>query len=266
MHRRLAQPCYASHHRGYTLLEVLVAIAIVGALVSTFLPHVAGARRKAANAATLSYLRAHGVVFAAYNLDHREAYPNYIDPRAGVGTISVPSRDISYTTRYFWASALWNYAMADEYYDSNPFHESFYPYDYPHGFRSPELRWGATPFIYSCSFWAADPYWNPSTRIGPSQWQQRYASGVVFPSAKITLVSDYVLPRPVTPEPGPPANPPAHAPRDVMLCDGAVRSLPVTSFFDGMASGDGVWAAPIHQGSGSPGQHTIDGLRGRDLR
>jgi len=61
--------------RGYTLTEMLVAIAIVGILASILIPTLANARMRARQAVCMSNLKQLGVAFISYSHDHGETVP-----------------------------------------------------------------------------------------------------------------------------------------------------------------------------------------------
>ncbi len=72
-----------THHRraAFTLVELLVVIAVVGILVGVLLPALAGARHSAQAMASASNLRQIGVGTRAYLNDHQEELPQLrVDP------------------------------------------------------------------------------------------------------------------------------------------------------------------------------------------
>ncbi len=70
--------------RAFTLLELLVVIAVIGVLASLLLPALAAARLKARKAACLSNLRQVGVAVMLYASDNRGNIP--FGPKAGAFT------------------------------------------------------------------------------------------------------------------------------------------------------------------------------------
>jgi prepilin-type N-terminal cleavage/methylation domain-containing protein/prepilin-type processing-associated H-X9-DG protein len=61
--------------RGFTLVELLVVIAVIALLISILLPSLSGARRVAQATICLSNLKQCGQVFLLYSLDHNGATP-----------------------------------------------------------------------------------------------------------------------------------------------------------------------------------------------
>src|SRR5690554_4373938 len=60
---------------GFTLIEVLVVVAIIALLVAILLPSLARAREQARGAACLSNLQQQGVGFSGYSVDNKSRLP-----------------------------------------------------------------------------------------------------------------------------------------------------------------------------------------------
>jgi len=72
---------------GVTLIEALVAIAVLAVLLGIALPALVGARRVADASVCLSNLRTIGQAFALYTQDHADAWPTYEFERDPDGVI-----------------------------------------------------------------------------------------------------------------------------------------------------------------------------------
>src|SRR5690348_2534367 len=62
--------------RGFTLMELIVVIAIVGILVSLLLPAISQAKRRAQGAVCLNNLKQLDLALGLYVEDHGQLYPD----------------------------------------------------------------------------------------------------------------------------------------------------------------------------------------------
>jgi prepilin-type N-terminal cleavage/methylation domain-containing protein/prepilin-type processing-associated H-X9-DG protein len=92
------------HGRGFTLIEILVVIAILGILASILLPVFEQAREKARTASCQSNLKQIGLAFAQYMQDYDSTYPRLraCYPPTGEGNGTTPDGGASFY--YGWAS------------------------------------------------------------------------------------------------------------------------------------------------------------------
>jgi len=69
-------PAERAARRGFTLVELLVVVAVVAVLLGVLLPVLAGARNTGRDAACKSHLRQIALAFVMYRADHKGALPN----------------------------------------------------------------------------------------------------------------------------------------------------------------------------------------------
>jgi prepilin-type N-terminal cleavage/methylation domain-containing protein len=245
--------------RAFTLLETLLAVALVGVLVATLAPSLAGARRAGHRAAALALLRTHAGVFSAYTAEWKDVYPYFTDP-AATWTI-VRCGDVADSLQYFAASDAWPIALAGHgYYDGECFHRSFNP---PGALKH---GWPWTPIMYSSTCIAHPRFWNPATRTGPDQWVPVRTDQVLYPAKKglfLNLAMFERIPRgiPGSQYTGPPPRPDRGA--EVGFCDGSAAWWRYERLNVPYRTGEGYWEGSVHY-AGRPVLHTIDGVRGRD--
>ena len=67
-------------HHGFTLVELLIVIAIIGVLVGLLMPAVSNARESARKTACASNLRQLGAALMAYGADNDRKIPYFTDP------------------------------------------------------------------------------------------------------------------------------------------------------------------------------------------
>lgn len=260
------RPGRSKSRPGFTLVETLICIMIVAIVVSLTAPHLHDARTAARRSVSLANLRMHGAIFAIYGGDFKDTFPCYTDRTSEWSDVAAEALGIGRRIKYFWGSGMWNIALADRYYDGDPFLRCFYPPTFPYGVDMPvgESR-GSTPYQYACVFIAAPEYWNPDTRTGPSQWSATRFDQVLFPSDKSLLTNTFIAPLPRDSSEAP--LPPKPTTVWEFACvDGSTRTLLNNAAVRGYLRGDGPWTEPVHPGDLEPGTHTLDGVRGRDFR
>ncbi len=235
---------------GFTLIEMIVVMAIVGVLIALLTPTLRGARDSARRTGSLANLRAHVANFSAYANDFKDWLPYYADPKFAFTILRDADSGIALKARYFETTFFWSFALGKGYYGRlmDP------------SFNAPDG--GGVSYI--CGYWysaslRADPaFWNPSTRTGPEQWRAVRLSEVVFPGSKAVLSRPYFF---VTERP--PENMDFSA--ELGLLDGSAAWFAEQEQLVGYWKGEG-----DYQGScfvrEMAGMHTIDGARGRDVR
>jgi prepilin-type N-terminal cleavage/methylation domain-containing protein len=75
--------------RGFTLIEILVVVAIIALLIAILLPSLAGARGQAKKAVCMSNLHQFGIAFGLYGSDNRHQPPGNVN----AGTAALDYRD-----------------------------------------------------------------------------------------------------------------------------------------------------------------------------
>ncbi len=250
--------------RGFTLIEMILVVLIVGVLVSLILPSLRGIRERSKEGVSLANLRSHAGIFGAYANDWSDAFPYFTDPRATKTVIRCEIKDRSIAIGYFSAMYWWNFALADQYYDGAFDHPTFYPPNYVnelHGAVGSRAH-GPTPYLYGCSFIADPLFWNPRTRTGPGQFRHTTHARVLFPSKKVVLLASH----PLFQQFGKVAwkDPRLSAP--VSWADGSASDLRLDRITAGCPSGDGQYTPPGPHHTEFPyAMHTLDGVRGRDV-
>src|SRR5690349_9092718 len=82
---------------GFTLIELFVAIGLIGLLVGLLLPAVQAAREAARRAKCIANLRQLGMALSHYSVDYALFPPDYLDPPPGPNS----GKAINYTSGFF---------------------------------------------------------------------------------------------------------------------------------------------------------------------
>lgn len=242
--------------RAFTLVETLLAVAIIGVLASLMLPAIGQARDRARATVDMANLRSHVGVFGVYANDWKDSFPYFTDPRATRTIIRTANGSIVQTP-FFGAHAYWNYALADGYYGGDPHHPSLY---------SPRIRSGAGHlYYYGCSFIASPQYWNLRFRVGPSQLAPTFQHQVTMPGQKSLFVFEAVESTPPRRVDDPLSLPDPQHEVVLGMTDGSARTTRAAAVRRGVESGDGNLSLGWHNGDFPSAIHTLDGVRGRDI-
>lgn len=166
-------------HRGFTLIETIMVIAIIGLLLALTVPQLGLVRRMAQRTQSLSNLRTHVHVFTTYTTDHDGTFPFFMHPnapqtiiRGGGFALPVP------VEHFFFASYThWPVALAP-YYEDTAFHQSCFP-------PASLTTGGGQPYLYSNNFVATPDYWRREMRLaGTSQLRPIHQHQVRHPANK----------------------------------------------------------------------------------
>lgn len=210
----------SKHHAtgGFTLIETIMVLAVIGLLLALTVPQLGMVREAAERAASRSNLRNHVQIFTMYTGDHAGEFPFFMHPDAPETIIRGGglAYRMSLKSFFFASSVYWPVALAS-YYGDVAFDEStFVPGAQAQGAGFPS-------YLYSNSFVATPDYWRRETRLtGTSQYRPVRQNQVRFPANKglildpvsYGIVADHVY--------WPPR---ADAPVLVGVVDGSARSV-----------------------------------------
>ncbi len=101
-----SRPQHASKPRAFTLVEILIVLAIIGILAAILLPVLANAREAGRRAACASNLKQIGLGLQLYAQDHRKF------PRSWFGTSNDAPSDAA--TNFKWMDAIYPYIKNPE--------------------------------------------------------------------------------------------------------------------------------------------------------
>lgn len=252
-----------SAQRSFTLLEVLLSVVVIGLLIALVAPSLHSMRAESRSAHSLANLRSHAQIMTVYTGDWAGVFPAFTDPDATSTVVRVESRGLQVELGYFFGFSWWNYALADGYYDGDPFSSVFYPPGYAEAVSDQPVGW--TPYFYGCCFIADPRYWNAETRTGPEQWGVTRAEQVLYPSDKVLIIASYPLQAEFHEKGVNDMWPDLRA--EFACVDGSAARRGLGSMSPGILSGEGpVWPQGFHTSWAFPTLHTVDGVRGRDKR
>lgn len=266
-------PLALSREGGFTLIEVLVSIAVVAVILTLAVPVFRHARAAARNTKSLSNIAQHAKVFHVYAADWKDAWPNPVRPDGTwggekLGPVGRSMKEDSgfATMPYFLQSRAWSHLLADAYYNSSPAQDVFYPPGYGEivAQYDPEAQWRGdfSPYYYSCTFYTDPAFWRPETRTGSDQYRATRTDEVSFPSRKGVLgyhnEVEYLRAQSVG----------LLSRVEMGFADGSSRALKGEELASGYPGGAHGMPGAEH-GEGTtwhPAAFTLDGVRGVDIR
>ncbi len=247
---------------GFTLLELLLVIALVGILVTLLLPTLGLTRDRAMQTKAMSDLRQHATVMGMYAGDWDDLFPFFAIPGASETVIRTERYTESFS--YFDSHSFWPVALVDRYYPGTAVDDEVF--QSPYARQTSWSAWGA--YAYSCSMIAAPDYWDQSTREGIHQLRPNWVSSVRYPGSKALLSFDpwrwswparQVLTREGVVD------------RTTLIAtvSGGVDRTTVGELGETIQTGDGhdpaLGFVSHRQGWTPSGMHTLRGVEGRDL-
>ena len=239
---------------GFTVVELVLVIALVAVLVSLTLPTLAGVRSRARETVSLSNLRSHGSAFAMYASDWDDVWPYITDPDATSNSFLIPGEGVV-SISYFGVYAYWTLGLYADYYGGDWSSPTF-------NVPGSETQGPISSYWYGSVFLTRPDYWRTLTRRDDrSQWSPTRVDEVLYPSDKGLLLEQ--TSRPVAffnPNAG------ANAYRRIGLVDASATSISESQLRQPIANGTGITPGAPNGGlvRGMPVLHTVDGVRGRD--
>ncbi|MBC7773650.1 MAG: type II secretion system protein [Pyrinomonadaceae bacterium] len=109
--------------RGFTLVELLFSLGIIGVLLGLLAPSISSARESARRTRCLAQLGGHMQVLSAYAGDYRDAWPFAFNHARQVPEEWPAHPEVRFWNSYNLIDGLWHLPVLDAY-NENPFHES----------------------------------------------------------------------------------------------------------------------------------------------
>lgn len=174
--------------RGFTVLELVLLVAMVAVLMALLAPQLSGARDRARMVATEALLRQHAQVMKGYSTDYRGYFPYMVNANVSLTVLRSEIAGARVACRYFDAFTRWHVALADAYYNGQIGASLFLEPARGALGDGPVLNTG---FIYPCVFLAAPEYWDPTTRTaGIGQLGAVRDAQVLYPADKALISTD----------------------------------------------------------------------------
>jgi prepilin-type N-terminal cleavage/methylation domain-containing protein len=238
-----------AQRRAFTLVELMVVIAVVGVLIGLAIPALRHSRESAKYQVVLSRLGSHVRTFLIYTADHHDAWPCLRPITAERSSVDVDG--VVVPASYFDQHNTWHLFISGGP-ESSDWRSHAYCID---GDGASSCKF--TPYWYSPTFLTSPEYWSLDSRVGLPQWRGTRADEVRYPDSKCLLACyHYRLFVPSTR---------GELPVFFGFVDGSASLMKNEDTEVGLPGGVGL-------GDGSlldvplPGMTTPSGIRGRDRR
>lgn len=230
---------------GFSIVEMLVVVGLIGLLLAITIPAIARSRQSARHGSIQATTRQHLTIFQLYLGDYRDVHPWFGMPdESGRLNLSLPNGGSPYQAYYFETCSAWAIPMA-----------SYYSDMWPHASQTYPGPIGTARYLYSCAMIADPAFWNTRSRLGASQWRATRSSEVRYPARKALITGA------VDQEPFPDW---ISDGLTLGLCDGAVRFILKPDLCLPVVAGDGPSLGLYHV-RGYYGLDTVDGVHGVDV-
>lgn len=237
-------PSHAAASRGFSIVELLVVIAVIGVLVALALPMLGRSMKEARGTASLANLKSHATIVTLYSTDSADTFPWFTDTSTWNLDLEYADRDYSYP--HFFLAHVWGVGLVD-YYDGI----------WPHAaLAHPGVREECSYYL-SSTLMASPEFWDGLARTGPEQWKPQMLHNVTFPGKKamfVTAIESQFLWWS------------SKAPTvEFALVDGSAARFPAARLIEPLLTGDGRWYG-TYLPLGAFGMHTVRGIHGRDVQ
>lgn len=175
---------------GLTIVEVLVAIAIIAVLIGILVPVIGAARRKAEGVSTTSMMRQASAALSMYGGDYRDAFPYLATPSQPDAPIRVRGYTIARGGYFGIQTKFWTALIVPDYLEVLPQATALND-------RNPSsLALGPADGegLYTSRYWlthathAAPAYWEDEPSADPALLRGMMLTDVVYPGQKGTLL------------------------------------------------------------------------------
>lgn len=177
--------------RGFTLLEVLVTIAIIAVLIGILVPIIGVARRKGEGVGTTSMMRQASAALAMYGGDYNDAFPYLATPGQPDTPITVGQSQIARGGYFGIHARFWTALIVPDYLEIPPRDLSFSDTSRT---SSPVIGPAGGEALYISRYWlthaahAAPAFWEDEPSTDTSLLRGMRLTDVAYPSQKGTLL------------------------------------------------------------------------------